>query len=1048
MDIIRAAINKPISVAVGVILVILFGSIGISQLPLQMTPEVQEPKISVSTVWPGAAPTEVEQEIIERQEDKLKGLKNLVKMESSSYSDMGSITLTFEVGVDIDNSLLRVSNKLDEVSGYPQNVEKPILEASGAEGNPVAWIMLKTSDKNGRNINTFKTYFEENLKQQLERVEGVGSLFIGGGTEKQLKIEIDTQKLARHNITINQVISAVRAANSNVSAGELDISKNSYRIRTVSRFQKPEDALETVVFDDGATRVKLKDIGDAAFGYEKVDFVARQNGENVIAIGVRKEPGTNVVKLTERVKERIEHMNETVLKDLGLYFDLVHDDSPYILKSIDLVRNNVLIGALLAVMILFVFLRSPAATLTTAVAIPISAMGTFIFLWAFGRNINVVSLAGIAFAVGMLVDNAIVSLENIDRHRMMGKSAFQAAHDGVKEVWGAILASTATTVAVFLPIIFMEEEAGQLFKDIAIAITFSIVLSLVVSITVIPSLLNRLYLWREKRGKARITEEWKHRKKSLLARFDVLAHFGRFVSYLIITVSGVTLKNWFTRIVCVVIMTLAAVYIAKNLAPEPEYLPTGNRNLILTILVPPPGISVEKRRSLANYIEEQTAPYMNENGADGLPGIEDLWFISMERFTIAGGVSHEETRAKELIPLFTRVVNSIPDMFGHAFQTGLFQQDLGGGRTIDVDLRGDNLQKMASAGQAMYGAIMQAVPGSQIRPIPSLETSYPEARIVPDKEKLAASGLDERMFGRYVDIIMDGRKIDEYRPEGKTQLDLVLTAQDTGYKTPEDLMDNQIVNSYGDLGRIGDFADLEYASGMTTIRHLERKRNITLQVTPPDDLPLQAAMNTIQDKVVRSMKEKEMFSGIDIQIGGNADKLVTTMNALKWNLLLAVAIIYLLMSALFENFIYPFIILFTVPLAAAGGFIGLRLVNFIAPQPLDILAMLGFIILVGTVVNNAILIVHQSLNNVRYEKMAHLNAVSESVKTRIRPIFMSTITTTFGMLPLVISTGAGSELYRGLGSILLGGLVFSTMFTLFLIPALLAFFIKMEKAAA
>lgn len=812
MDIIRAAINKPISVAVAVILVILFGSIGISRLPLQMTPDVQEPKISVSTIWPGAAPTEVEQEIIDRQEDKLKGLKNLVEMESSSYSDMGTITLTFEVGVDIDNSLLRVSNKLDEVSGYPRNVEKPVLEASGAEGNPVAWIMLKTLDKDGRNINTYKTYFEENLKQQLERVEGVGSLFIGGGTEKQLRIEIDTEKLARHHITINQVISAVRAANSNVSAGELDISNKSYRIRTVSRFQAPEDALETVVFDDGEDRIKLKDIGTASFGYEKVDFVARQNGENVMAIGVRKEPGTNVVELTERVRERIDHMNETVLKDMGLYFDMVHDDSPYILKSIDLVKNNVIIGAFLAVMVLFVFLRSPAATLTTAVAIPISAMGTFIFLWAFGRNINVVSLAGIAFAVGMLVDNAIVSLENIDRHRMMGKQAFQAAHDGVREVWGAILASTATTVAVFLPIIFMKEEAGQLFKDIAIAITFSIVLSLVVSITVIPALLNRLYLWREKKGKARISEEWKQKKRSLLARFDILAVFGRFISFIIMKISGITLKNWFTRIVCVAVLTLLAAYIAKNLAPDPEYLPTGNRNLVLTLLVPPPGISVEKRRSLADYIEEQTGPYMNDQGADGIPGIEDLWFISMERFTIAGGVSHEETRAKELIPLFTRVVNSIPDMFGHAFQAGIFQQDLGGGRTIDVDLRGDNLEKLAAAGQSMHGAIMQAVPGSQIRPIPSLETSYPEVKLVPNKEKLAASGLNEEIFGRYVDIIMDGRKIDEFRPEGKPQLDLVLTAQNASYETPEDIMDNQIVNSYGDLGRIGDFAELNYSS--------------------------------------------------------------------------------------------------------------------------------------------------------------------------------------------------------------------------------------------
>ncbi len=1047
MDIIRFAINKPISVTVGVILVLLFGGIGISRLPLQMTPDVQEPKISVKTIWQGAAPTEVEQEIIERQEDKLKGLKNLVKMESASYSDFGSVTLTFKVGTDIDNSLLRVSNKLDEVAGYPVNVEKPIIEASGAEGSPVAWIMLKTLPGNDKSINEYKTYFEENLMQQLERIEGVGSLFIGGGTEKQLKIEIDPDKLTRHRITINEVVSRIRAANANVSAGGLDISKNSYRIRTISRFQSPEDALDTVIFDDGINRVRLADIGTAYFGFEKIDFVARQNGENIIAIGVRKEPGTNVVALSERVGQTIEEMNNTILKEMGLYFHLVHDDSPYILKSIDLVKNNVIIGATLAILILFLFLRSPAATLTTAVAIPISGMGTFIFLWAFNRNINVVSLAGIAFAVGMLVDNAIVSLENIDRHRMMGKTAFNAAYDGVKEVWGAILASTATTVAVFLPVIFMEEEAGQLFKDIAIAITFSIILSLTVSVTVIPSLLNRLYLWREKRGKARIGEN-AARQSRRFARFDFPAMAGRGLSFLIVRISNFSLKNAFTRIAFIAALTCMSVYIVLLLAPEPEYLPTGNRNLVLTIMVPPPGISVEKRRALADYVEEKTAPYFREGGKDGIPGIEDLWFISMERFTIAGGVSRDATRARELLPLFSRIVNAIPDMFGKSFQAGIFQQDLGGGRTIDIDLMGQDLEKMAQAGRIVYGAVMEAVPGSQIRPLPSLETSFPEVAIIPDKEKLAASGLTETTLGTYIDIIMDGRKIDEFRPEGKTQLDLVLTAKESSADTPEDIMGTQIVNSYGDTGLIGDFADLHYRSGMTTIRHLERKRNITLQVTPPPDMPLQTAMNIIEKNVIEQLESKGVLSGMDVRMGGNADKLVTTMNALKWNLLLAVIIIYLLMSALFENFIYPFIILFTVPLSAAGGFIGLSLINFIAPQPLDILAMLGFIILVGTVVNNAILIVHQALNNVRYQKMAHLQAVSESARTRIRPIFMSTITTTFGMLPLVVSTGAGSELYRGLGSILLGGLVFSTMFTLFVIPALLAFFIKMEKIPA
>ena len=307
--------------------------------------------------------------------------------------------------------------------------------------------------------------------------------------------------------------------------------------------------------------------------------------------------------------------------------------------------------------------------------------------------------------------------------------------------------------------------------------------------------------------------------------------------------------------------------------------------------------------------------------------------------------------------------------------------------------------------------------------------------------------MSKRDLGIYVDILMDGRKIDDYRPAGIKQIDLVLKGSDERFDSPEELMNATIVNRFGDLIKVGDVATLEYGGGMPQIKHLERKRTITLQVTPPNDLALSDAINIIENDIIGSLQQAGQLDGLQINIGGNADKLVETGRSLQWNLLLALLITYLLMAALFENFIYPFIILFTVPLAAAGGFIGLLTVNtFIAPQGFDILAMLGFIILIGTVVNNAILIVHQSLNNVRYHGMVGIPAISDAVRTRIRPIFMSATTSILAMTPLVVSTGSGSELYRGLGSILLGGLALSTVFTLFVIPALLAFVIGFERS--
>jgi len=1030
MDPIKYSISKPISVAVAVILIVMFGLIGLKNLPVQLTPDIELPEITVTTTWAGATPYEIEQDIIDKQEEVLKGLQNLTKMESSSYNNYGEISLTFKVGIDLDNALLRVSNKLNEVSDYPSNADKPAIEAAGAQSSPVIWMMLKIKEGTSSEVNKFKTFFENEIRQQIERVSGVGSLFVGGGTENELHLVLNAEKMTRHNVTISEVIAKIQGANQNQSAGTLGIGKKDYRIRTVSKFQNYDDPLNVVVFDDGIKRIFFKDIAHSTRGHEKATFSVMQNGDEVIAIGVRKEQGANVIELVNQLKKVVENLNKGILADNNLYIDWVYDQTPYINTAIAIVKQNVLIGSILAITVLLLFLRSISATVTTAIAIPISVIGTFIFLWVFNRNFNVVSLAGISFAVGMLVDNSIVVLENIDRHRHMGKNALDACYEGAKEVWGAVLASTVTTVAVFVPIIFIQEEAGQLFRDIAIAITFSIIISLFVSVSVIPTVLNQFYMRRSKKVKS---------------QNDPINRIGQMFVNAIMGISGFFLKNTVTRLASIFFFTLLSITLVFLLIPKAEYLPQGNRNLIMNILVPPPGNSLEKRKSIGSYIFKEAAPYFEADYKDGIPKIKDIFYVATPQLNLFGGISTHETEAGKMMPLFNRIMNSIPDMFGVSIQTGIFQSDIGAGRSIDVNISGTDIQEIITASRMLFGSISEAIKGSQIRPVPSLEISYPEVTVIPDKTKLAANGLTEGELGMYIDVLMDGRKIDEYQPEGVKQVDLIIKGADDIFKTPEDILNSSIVNSYGNLIRIGDVANLKYTSGMNQVNHLERKRTIRLEVTPPEDFPLQAAMETIENKIIESLKAKGQLETVNISIGGNADKLTTTRQVLQWNLLLAVVIIYLLMAALFENFFYPLIILFTVPLAGAGGFIGLRLVDaVIAPQAFDVLTMLGFITLVGTVVNNAILIVHQALNNVRYEGMQGIAAISESVRTRIRPIFMSASTSVFGLLPLVVSTGSGSELYRGLGSVLLGGLMFSTVLTLFVIPSLLAFFIRFE----
>lgn len=1032
MDIVHYSLQKPVSVAVAVILVLTFGIIGLNKLPVQLTPDVETPKITIQTVWGGATPFEIEKEIIEKQEEAVKGLQGLTKLESASYNSFGEITLTFELETVVEDALLRVSNKLDEVSNYPANADNPIIEAAGANSSPIVWMVVKPKEGNPKNITQYLTFFENDIRQHFERIKGVGSMFIFGGTEDQLDVVLDMDRMAQNKISINQLNGAIQQANVTTSAGVLGIGRKNYRIRTLGQFQNAEDALNVVVYDDGLKRVYLRDIATINMGHAKESAAVLHNGEQILVIGLRKETGANVLEMSDRVEEEVDRLNGRILAEKGLQMELVYDQRAYINTAINLVKQNVAVGGLLAIIVLLTFLRSIRTTLATAVAIPISVIGTFIFLWLAGRNLNVVSLAGISFAVGMLVDNSIVVLENIDRHLKLGKTAYLAALEGTKEVWGAVFASTSTTVAVFLPVIFMQEEAGQLFRDIAIAITFSIIISFLVSISVIPTLINLLY------KRSGVKKEPNRLQRSYVG--------PAFMSGLM-AVSRFCLQNTFTRLLTVVLFTAMSIFLIFLLKPPAEYLPQGNRNLVLNILIPPPGYSVAKFKEMGHEIYDATKPHFDEDNKDGFPQIRQMFYVGADRFTLFGAISQHETRAAELIPLFNRIMNSIPGIFGVSIQTGIFEQGLGEGRTVEVNISGESIDTIAASAMTLFSAVKQKIPGAQVRPIPSLETSYPEILVVANKEKLAANGLSEKELGMYVDILMDGRKIDDYSPEGIKQIDLVVKGSDLTFDSPENILQATIVNNHGDLIKVGDVAELKYGQSMPQINHLERKRTITLQVTPPVDLPLQTAMEVIENDLVASLAAEGKLKDVDVTIGGNADKLLETGEALKWNLLLALLITYLLLAALFENFLYPFIILFTVPLAAAGGFLGLAAVNaFVTRQGFDVLAMLGFIILIGTVVNNAILIVHQSLNNVRFNGLAGLEAISDATRTRIRPIFMSATTSILAMSPLVIATGSGSELYRGLGSILLGGLAMSTLFTLFVIPSLLAFVIRFERS--
>ncbi|MDZ4861023.1 MAG: efflux RND transporter permease subunit [Candidatus Hydrogenedentes bacterium] len=651
----------------------------------------------------------------------------------------------------------------------------------------------------------------------------------------------------------------------------------------------------------------------------------------------------------------------------------------------------------------------------------------------------VISLAGLAFSVGMFIDNSIVVLENIDRHRAMGKSPADSAYEGTREVWGAVVASSLTNVAVFLPVVFLQQEAGQLFREIAIAISAGVMISLLVCATVIPSLSKTLYSWKISASL----------DGSAGGRFDILGRIGNWaVKLCMAMLQGFVLRNAFTRVVTVAVLTTAALAGSYFFVPKMEYLPEGNRDIIFNNIIPPPGLSYEERYAIGQQIYDYLKPYY-EPGYKGLPGIKYMFYTGRGSGMFFVVRSQDPARARELLPVCREAIDSVPSIFGVSTQASIFSTGRGRGRSIDVDVSGESMEDLIASANALRGAVMARIDDAQVRPRPALEVMYPEVQFIPSRERMRAVGVTALQLGTAIDVLMDGRDIGDFKQEGEKKIELIVKADEQQMETPEDVYSAMVAMPGGRVLPVSSLAEMVNTTGMTEIRHLERARTITLQVTPPFTITIQEAMEIISDEIVPSLLSSGKMNGVSVNFSGAADKLTETRNALKWNFILAAAITYLLMAALYGNFIYPLIIMFTVPLAGVGGFMGLWVVNtFIHTQPLDVLTMLGFIILVGAVVNNAILIVHQSLNNVRLEGMDHMEAIVDATRTRLRPIYMSTTTAVFGMLPLVVWPGPGSELYRGIGAVILGGLTLSTIFTVFLIPALLSFFIRMERIPA
>jgi multidrug efflux pump subunit AcrB len=1005
MNFTAASLKNPTAVVVAILLVVLFGAIALFKLPIQLTPDISQPTISIATGWRSAAPEEMEAEIIERQEDVLKGLQGLISLESNSSSGSGSISLKYRTGINLERALIDVMNALNQVPSYPPDATEPVISVGGDKTfTAIAWFAIKTLDGNQRDIESYQDFVEEVVQSRIERVQGVAKTNAFGGIPSELRITFDPYKAAALGLNL-PTLAATLSGNNDTSGGFNETGRRKYTLRFSGKYGAEQLQNMVLEWRDGQP-ILLKDVARVEMALQDKTGILTLDGEMAIAMNAQAEQGVNVIEVMQGLKAAMDELNQTELKRAGLQMIQMYDETVYIERSMSLVKNNLLLGIFLAIIVLWWFLRKFKATLIVALSIPVSLIITLIVMYMTGRTLNIISMAGLAFAVGMVLDAAIVVLENIVRLREKGESPENAAYKGATQVWGALLASTATTVAIFLPIAFLEQVSGQLFADLAITISVAIVSSLLVAVTVLPTAARKLL--------------------STVSEKDPHNHWWDNISGGIMQITSTPQK----RYGWVAGLMLFAGLGSWLLFPKVDYLPKGNQNQFQAFILPPPGLSYAAARfEMSEEVNRRMEPYLS---GEKQPKIKHSWMGFFGNFGFMGGRAEDADDIGEIVQLINRdFLYGFPDTMAFASQAQLFE-NLGGGRRIDIDIQGNQVDELLQAARVGYGAVSQALAGSQIQPTPGLTMAEPELRMLPDERRLAEAGWTRQQMASISRALGTGLYVGDFF-NGQKRLNVFLRAED--WETPEELAAIPLFTPEAGVQQVGELVNIERTAGPSSIRRVNRKRTITLQVTPPDNLSLEEAIETIKTQAEPAILSQLGESG-SVSYRGSAEALTEALTNMSQSFILALIILYLLMAALFRSFKDSILVLLTIPLATVGGIGFLQLTNLAIFQPLDLLTMIGFVILLGLVVNNAILLVYQTRLG-EGEGLSRHDAVKQAVRLRLRPILMSTLTSICGMLPLLLIPGAGAELYRGIAAVIVGGMSVSTIFTLIFLPSLL-----------
>ena len=1050
MKLIEFSTRRPVSILIFAAAAVVFGLVAFSQLATDLLPDINYPSLTVQTTYEGTAPIEVESLITRPVENAVGVVNNVVRVISSSRTDVSEVTLEFSWGTNMDLAALDVRERLD-VLQLPAEADRPLLLRFDPSLDPI----LRLGLSGGSDLVRLRLIAEEQVKRALERIEGVAAVVVSGGLEEEIQVALDERQMANLGLTADRVLNRLAQENINLTGGRLREGQTEFLVRTVNEFVRPEDLNAVVIDSSQGAIVRLEDVARVFKGHKEREIITRINGQESVEVAVYKEGGTNTVTVSDAVTASLDSLRERLQKlDPSLQLTLVTDQARYIRQSVSEVLRTALYGGLLAILVLFLFLRSWKTTLIISLAIPISVVATFFLMYVSGISLNIMSLGGLTLGIGLLVDNAIVVLESIQRRRDEGMNEIEAAQAGSSEVARAVIASTLTTICVFVPIVFVEGVAGQLFGDQAMTVTFSLVVSLLVALTVIPMLASRDFTPSTSESEAEEGGEQKSRLSRRVgsAAFHVavlvvggVKALGKLLSRVIGWLVAIPLAlfqrafEWIAALysrlldrvlrhpVITVAIALALLLGSLLLVPRlgRELIPELIQGEFYVNTELPPGthLDVTQRRmasleAVSMQMEDVTSVYSisgasNEQGGAAGERRENIGQLTL---TLAPPVSREREEAvmAELREALDRQ-EAMTYRFGRpsyfSFRT-----------PIEVEIRGYNLRLLERLADQLVERMSRIEGLTDIKS--STEGGNPELQINFDRERLANLGLTLGEVAPVVRSKVQGAIATDIQREDR-KIDIRMRSEEEYRNSAQDLLQLTVHQSGKTAIPLGAVATVEEVEGPAEIRRSEGERVavVTANLAGGD-------LGTVSEQIAVALEEMSLPSGYEWRIGGQRQEMETSFASMRLAILLAIFMVYLVMASQFESLLHPFVILFSVPFAL----IGLLATLYLTDTTVSIVVLIGAILLAGIVVNNAIILVDYT-NQLRREGASKLEALRQAGEVRLRPILMTTATTVLGLLPMALGLGEGSELRSPMALTVIGGLVTSTALTLLIIPA-------------